>query len=407
MIFHDKAGLVLEDSHRYRVLVAGRRFGKTMLLVFECLRAAGEGPGEVWYIAPTYRQAKEIMWDALKAHTPPEWIVGKPNETELSVKLIFGTTIKLKGVDNPNSLRGKGLKAAFFDEYDFIDDQVWPTIIRPMLSTSQGRAMFVGTPDGFGNLHKHYLRGISGKPDDQDWAAWQFTTTEGGWVPIHEIDAARRDMDIRTFRQEYEASFESYEGRVYYAFDRNKNIISQAPEWLPKARLFAGMDFNITPMTSVVFAEYGDECVIIDCIEIPKSNTREMGAELRARFPRLIDVYPDPAGDSGSTKAQVGASDFTILREFGFRTISRPSTLSVKDGINAVNACLCSGDGKRRLFVLASCSPIIAMFDQYGYKKGTSQPDKASDHNHKADAVRYPIEYKFPIRGKAVSVEDF
>src|SRR6266849_9661469 len=100
---------------RFRILVAGRRFGKAFLALVELIRAAW-GPGRiVWYVAPTYKQAKHIAWKMLKRLTQPYW-AGKPNETDLSIELTCGGVIALRGADNYASLRGEGLDFIVLDE---------------------------------------------------------------------------------------------------------------------------------------------------------------------------------------------------------------------------------------------------------------------------------------------------
>ena len=92
-------------QERFRVLVAGRRFGKTFLALTELVRAAW-GPGrKAWYVAPTYRQAKRVAWKALKQMTGPYW-AAPPNETDLTIQLITGGAISLRGADNYDALRG-------------------------------------------------------------------------------------------------------------------------------------------------------------------------------------------------------------------------------------------------------------------------------------------------------------
>src|SRR3982750_1912782 len=109
-------GRVFDNDRRFRILVAGRRFGKTYLAITKLCRAAW-GKGRVgWYVAPTYRQAKRIVCKPLKELTRPFW-AGKPNESDLTVELATGGTISLRGADNYDSLRGEGLDFVVLDEY--------------------------------------------------------------------------------------------------------------------------------------------------------------------------------------------------------------------------------------------------------------------------------------------------
>ena len=100
-------GQVFTSRKRFRVLVAGRRFGKSYLSCIELLRGAIERPGETFfYAAPTYRMAKDIAWKVLKKLVPRAWIKSK-NETDLKIELVNGSTIELKGTENAMALRGQ------------------------------------------------------------------------------------------------------------------------------------------------------------------------------------------------------------------------------------------------------------------------------------------------------------
>ena len=140
-------GQIYSSEKRFRVLVAGRRFGKSYLSCVELVRGAIERPGETFFIAPTYRMAKDIAWRALKKLVPKVWIHSK-NETDLKIELINGSTIELKGTENAMALRGAGLSGVVLDEAAFMDAEVWFEVIRPALADKEGWALFISTPDG-------------------------------------------------------------------------------------------------------------------------------------------------------------------------------------------------------------------------------------------------------------------
>lgn len=412
MILKANAGLVFADRSRYRVLKAGRRFGKTRLFAAEIIRAAEVGNkttdeyAEIWYIAPTYRQAKKIFWKVLKGSIPRHWILGKPNETDLSIMLKNGILISLKGADNPDSLRGNALVMAIFDEFDYISFDVWLEVIRPMLATTGGSAIFGGTPDGKKHLSLCYERGQSQDPKGKKWKSWKFTTIQGGWVSEAEVEEMRDDMDENTFNQEILADDVLSSGRVYYAFsDEN---IRACPDNIRNApRIYAGMDFNVAPwMAAPIFGMAGDDVYFFDDIIIPRGNTQMMIDELKTRYgDRLKDIYPDPAGRSPSTKSPVGTSDFTLLEKAGYTLHSRPSTLSVKNGINSFNSRLCSASKVRHCFVdpaLRRRNPthpprLVDCLEQHVYKPATSIPEE-DIYKHLLDGGRYAMEFLFPIR---------
>ena len=203
---------VWTDSSRFRVLVAGRRFGKTTLAAIELVISAlgakavpGKKPPEFWYVAPSYRQAKMICWSLIKQLIPREMNV-RYNEAELSVVFPNGVMIALKGADNENSLRGIGLSGCVIDEYACIYDNysVLNEVIRPALADEKGWILFIGTPKGKDSFYDLYEKGQRG---EEDHKSWKFTTLDNPFIDPEEVEHARRTTPSRMFRQEWMASF--------------------------------------------------------------------------------------------------------------------------------------------------------------------------------------------------------
>ncbi len=392
--FTDPQADVFESDARFRVLVAGRRFGKTYLAAAELAAAAGEKRNAVcWYVAPTYRMAKEIAWRAVKQVIPRSQLAKSPNETELSLDLRNGSRIALKGADNPDSLRGLGLNFVAVDEFAMIDPALWQEVLRPALADRRGRALFVGTPMGYNHAYDLYLKGTK---DDPEWKSWSFTTLNGGNVPPEEVEAARTSMDSRVFRQEFEASFETLAGRVYDNFDRvlsvDASIVDNGGE------LLIGQDFNISPMASVIAQKAGDECHVLDALEVQTSNTDEVAAELRRRYPnRKLIVCPDPSAKQRRTSAVAGVTDITILQKYGFQVDASNAAILIPDRVNAVQAMLKDAAGRRRLKVHPRALPLIRALDGQTYKPETSIPDKTGGLDHMADALGYLIWQRFNL----------
>ena len=140
-------GEVFNSSKRFRVLVAGRRFGKSYLSVVELLRGATTRAGETFfYCAPTYRMAKDIVWKIFKELVPLAWIKSK-NESDLKLELVNGSTIELKGTENATALRGRSLSGVVLDEAAFMDKDVWFEVIRPALADKRGWALFISSDE--------------------------------------------------------------------------------------------------------------------------------------------------------------------------------------------------------------------------------------------------------------------
>lgn len=390
---------ILRDEHRFKILACGRRWGKTFLALYWLLSGDIDPRVARWFVAPTYRQAKMIAWPKLR-QLLAEWgwlSMVQLNHTELTVHLHNDAVISLKGADNPDSLRGIGLDRVVMDEYAFMKPSVWTEIIRPALSDTGGDALFIGTPDGHNHFYDVYQQGV----DDEfpDWQSWQYTTVQGGYVPVDEVAAAKHDMDARTYRQEYEATFETAGNRVYDGYDRVNNVATMSA---PGAQIIAGMDFNVAKMCCCIGWKLPDGIHWFDEIVLKDSNTFEMAAALARLYPHCT-VYPDSSG--GGRRSSATKSDHQILKDAGFRVIAPRSNPGVRDRINAVNALWRNAAGQVRMTVDPKCKEIIADMERVQWHNG--EPDKRQEQQgrvHMSDAVGYPVNYLFPVVHRSARV---
>ena len=387
---------IATTDKRFRVVVAGRRFGKTFLAIRELCKWASEPNRQVWYIAPSYRQAKQIVWKELKEKlTSLNWIK-KINESELTIYLVNNSIIALKGSDNRDSLRGVGLHGVVMDEFADQDQEVWTEVIRPTLSTTNGKGLFIGTPKGMNWAYELYNQATA----TEDWAAFSYTTADGGQVPAEELEAAKRDLDERTYRQEYEATWEEYAGRIYHSFSRVNNVKPFNRKLTNNDTLYLGIDMNVGQMSCVIgIIEKNQYLHIIDEIKLISSNTYELVAEIKARYPNnIIIAYPDPAGYQRKTNQQAGITDIAILSSHLDSVKAPKRHTSVRDRINAVNSRLLSYDKDTYLTIEPKCNTTITSLERQTYKEGTVVPDKDSGHDHMNDALGYLVDGMWPVR---------
>ena len=384
---------IVEDQHRFKVVIAGRRFGKTTLAIRELCYHARQPNVDVWLVGPTYRSIKMVAWKQLKHKLQDLRWVKKINESELQITLKNESTISLKGADNRDSLRGAKLAFCAIDEIADCDPELFTEIIRPALADSEGGALIIGTPKGKNN-HAYELYCMEEDHPDT-WKSFQYTTSQGGFVSEAELEAARSEMDSRTYKQEFEATWETFQGVVAYNFSREHNI--RRLENPDLRTLHIGMDFNTSPCTAAIFVQQGKEMYQIDEIHMLNSNTQEVADEISRRYPNSTKIcYPDPAGNQRKTSAS-GATDFTILRNAGF-TVKAPTRHNlVRDRINSFNARLCSSDGIRHLFIDPKCKYTIESLEKFCYKENTQVPDKGQ-WDHMFDAASYCIDFMFPIK---------
>ena len=201
---------IFNSKKRFKIVAAGRRFGKSYLSAWLLLINAIQSESKaVFYVAPTFHQAKDIMWGMLKDLGKD--LIAAAHENTAVLTLVNGRKIYLKGSDRPDTLRGIGLAYVVLDEYASMKPVVWEQIIRPTLADVQGGALFIGTPAGknhFFDLYKDAL-------EDDDWDSFQFTSTDNPFLPSEEIEASRKSMSSMSFRQEFEASFETFSGGIF------------------------------------------------------------------------------------------------------------------------------------------------------------------------------------------------
>jgi hypothetical protein len=389
---------VIYDKSRFRVLITGRRFGKTYLAINELAKFASKPNQKVWYVAPTYRQAKAICWNVLKEKMIHHKWVKNINHSDLTITLKNNSQITLRGSDNEQSLRGVGLNFLCIDEFADVNADAWYEVLRPTLSDTKGHALFCGSPRGFGNWsYELFKQGETNK----DWASFKYTTLEGGQVDDSEIEQAKQDLDIRTFQQEYEATFVNYSGMIYYNFNRQKNIVDKYDK--DAGVLHIGLDFNVDPMSAVICIIVNEIIIVVDEIQIYSSNTQEMCEEIKTRYQnKKIVVYPDPSARQRKTSAG-GFTDLSILKNAGFDVKCKNTAPLIRDRINAVNAKLKNVNGKNSLFIVKSCKNVIKSIERQIYKEGTHVPDKDSGYDHMNDALGYLIEFNFPLRRNFVA----
>jgi predicted phage terminase large subunit-like protein len=203
---------VFNDTSRFKVVAAGRRFGKSRLaawmLLIEALKSKHK---DCFYVAPTYQQAKDIMWGVLK-ELGHEVIVSAHENTSV-LTLVNGRKIFLKGSDRPDTLRGVGLAYVVLDEFADMRPNVWEQILRPALADVQGGAMFIGTPKGRNHFYNLFKFGESGK--DKEWGSFHYTSYDNPLIPEKEIEAAKNSMSSFAFRQEFMSSFEAASSDIF------------------------------------------------------------------------------------------------------------------------------------------------------------------------------------------------
>ena len=346
--------------------------------------------------------------------TRPYW-ARKPNETDLTIESVTRryhllcaaptTTIRCAAV---------AWISSFSMSTPPWTPRAWTEVLRPALADKQGKALFIGTPRG----HNHFYDLYEAAQTQPDWAAFQFTTEQGGNVPLEELESASQELDERTYRQEFQASFENLGvGLAYYAFERANHV--RKISFHHQDSLFWALDFNMNPLCSVIGQDIDGQVRILDELILPNSNTPAACEEFLARSqkyftgtPLSVDVYGDATGEQHRTSAS--RTDWQIVKDFFGRYPERfhvqfrvpTSNPPVKDRINCVNAMLRNSAGTRRLYVNGCCKHLIKDFEQVSWKADPhgnplSELDKSDPmRTHVSDAVGYMVAREFPMRAQ-------
>lgn len=335
-------------------------------------------------------------------------VMTKKNQTELRVKLINGSEISFRSGENFDGLRGETLHGVVVDEVRDQHPELWPLVLRPMLTTTQGWAAFVSTPNGFDSFYDLAERAKADK-------AWEFMRAPSTCNPLFTVDeyeAAKRELSEAEFAQEINAEFRDLNsGSVYVSFG-DENLALTSPligsgQFSPMLPIVVGLDFNLSPMSWIIGQERAGDFYFFDEIYLKKSHTQEAALELIQRLramdlkaPTQVILAGDATGKAGQ-RAAAGKSDYAILCEMltdaGIRFENRTPEANpgVKDRINTVNAKLKSATGSRHLFVNPkTCPNLVRDFQRVTWKQGGSfilDQTSNSDLTHISDAAGYVI----------------
>lgn len=382
---------VFKDSARFVILVAGRRFGKTVLALVDLITTAlSKENTRCWYISPSYRQSEMIAWKMLQEMIPKELII-KKDETRLEMNLIGNREVALKGAENEDSLRGAGLDIAVLDEFALMKGNVWEEIIRPMLTDTQGRALFIGTPKGKNHFYDLFLRG---QRKEDNYSSYIFKTSDNPFISKDEIEEARKQLNERHFRQEYEASFEDYAGLIYPEFNYKIHIIE--PIYLPSVyKRIGAIDPAISGTTASLKSAIDEDGNLFIYSEYYEQNVRvsEVSQSIKEDDVRW---YIDPA--SKASLIQREGKLYSLFDEYADNGIRpEPAENDVEMGINRVAEYL----KQNKIKIFATCKNLIYEIERYHWSEeretvaGVMKPKPYKKEDHAVDCLRYLVASRF------------
>jgi len=278
---HDAQMEIFKSPKRFKVASCGRRFGKSYLAAWVLIiKALQSNSKDVFYVAPTFQQAKDILWSILKEVGKD--VIKSAHENTATLTLVNDRKIYLKGSDRPDTLRGVGLAYVVMDEYASMKQEVWEMILRPTLADVKGEALFIGTPAGKNHFYDLWVDAQK-EENKHDWDAFQFNSTDNTFLDPVEIEAAKRTMSTQAFRQEFEATFENFSGGIFKEewikyvdddeFDSIKSqkhghyVISVDPAGFEKSNKERGLKSSKLDETAISIVKIaGDEWLVKDIL---------------------------------------------------------------------------------------------------------------------------------------------
>lgn len=294
---HEGQYEVANDTHKYRVINAGRQWGKSVLSRLIVLQWALKTPGIYWVVSPTYRQGKQNHWLNLKKEIPREWIQNS-NEVELSITLKNGSIIELKGAENPDSLRGAIINGLCVDEIASIHnwEWLWEEVLSATMVRHDAPAIFISTPKGFNAFYELFNKG---QGNELNWKSWHFTSYNNPYLSKGVIDEKKKELTEDTFMQEYMADFRKHTGIAHKEWDREINFIEEfeIPSNWQRAR---GFDYGSVDFTASVRVVIDDEdnWFVDNCYLNNTSDVKSHAEAIRAQDYGFgfVPCWGDPTG---------------------------------------------------------------------------------------------------------------
>lgn len=399
---------LIKDKVRFKVVPAGRRSGKTERAKRFVAKEALANPHERYFIAaPTRDQVKKIYWADMKRLCLVSLASKAPSETDLIIYLDNGTEIHLIGLDKPQRIEGILWSGGVIDEIADIKPEAWDNHIRPALDTFNPSrpgyhawCWLIGVPDGLNHYFDMYQYAVGGT--DPDWKAYHWTSAE--ILPPEKVESAKRQMSAKTFRQEYEASFEGATGRIYE--DYGPDNLTQM-QIAPHEQLCWMHDFNFTPMSSAIGVVRQDYLLLLDEIILTSATARQSALEFVEKYAdhrnRHVLIYGDPAGKAGEkhghTSDYLDIEEVLRLHGFTYERRVKPAAPAIKDRQNSVRAKILNAAGERRLFVNSQKAPYAHKgLATVQLKAGSAFQEAVTDYQHITTAIGYMVDYEWPVK---------
>ncbi|ASV43479.1 terminase large subunit [Vibrio phage JSF12] len=379
-----------DPRHRFVVACVSRRVGKSFVSFALAFLKALEPNSKVLIVAPNYSLA-EIGWTEIKKYIKYFNLdTEKENAKDREIVLSNGTLIKLASAERADSAVGRSYDLIVFDEAALSDKggEAFMVALRPTLDKPNSKAIFISTPRGSNYFKTFFEQGKSTDPKLANWVAIHGTWRDNPRASLEDIEQARVTNSDEFFRQEYEADFSVFQGRIYTAFSFDRHFLDLSEMDFSDTTRFEtimGIDHGFRDPTASVVIKYDledDIFYVVSEYELNSKTTR-VHAE---RFQRDIDKWDIDMIFCDSAAAQFRAD---LAGEYDIASMSAKK--DINQGINYVASLL----EQDKIIVSHACPKLREMFINYRWDPKTDNTGKERpDHNgysHLADALRYAI----------------
>jgi len=389
------------NQSRFKFILSGRRSGKSYLIKEDILKTAEHLPdyGEIVYFAPTNQMAIELIWEPLEYRLDQLGWSYVPRISKQRFQLSRKRKIYVMGLERHRRIRGHAISKAYLDEVAFYEGDLakaWRAI-RPTLADYRGGAIMSTTPNGKGTSAYDFYLDCLGR---RNWEYFHWCSRDNPFLNREEIEDAKADLDERSFRQEFEATWESFAGLAYYSFVQDVNVCVQ-PKVDYNLPLILNFDFNVNPTTLLLSQWHDDAMRFKKEYSFENSSTEQTVINFCEDYKGAVAnvkllIRGDAAGSSRSSPT--GRSDYDyvceILTAHGFRWEKQVLTHNpaIVDRVKKVNAYLKPFKGNPKLYIDPCCKDLIK--DLSSQETIGRIPSDKGNLGHKADACGYSIYYQ-------------
>lgn len=381
-----------EEGYKRVLAILPRRAGKDLTAFNLCIRQCLKKVCVVYYIFPTFAQAKRVIWDSITNtgerildYIPPELITSS-NSQEMKIRFINGSLLQLVGSDNFDALMGTNPYGVVFSEYALQDPRAYQ-FIRPILAANDGWALFISTPRGRSN-HLYSLYEIA--KDSDNWKCIKLTLDDTLHITEEAMAQERMEMSADMILQEYYTSFDAgIEGAYYNKYMDKMRLESRIGDvsWEAGFPVHTAWDLGVRDSTTIIFFQtIGTSVRIIDCYENSKLGLEHYIKVLHSK-PYTYGKHIAPH-DIKVKELGTGMTRLEKARQLGIRFTVAPS-ISIIDGIESVRSCL-----SKVWIDEQKCTNLIKALEnyrqEYDSKKRIYKTNPLHDwSSHWADSARY------------------